>query len=288
MKWLLTVVCLALTIANGTSSAQSPVPADPPLVEIVIPLLNGLIPAHRTPVATYEWQTAPGSADPAEVRWIMVPLADHNGDWNETIDYIRNNPGAPEWSAWQTYSPPSTGMSWTSPPLNYGRYVFAVHGRDDVGNTDDVFLPERNLRRVLVSQRSTGPLLIVTGDLIDDIMTTVTTTPVTEADVAGGIPVVFCWEATGEDYGLPVTGYRYGWDVPDPDDDNAWPMPFTPFGQAVECSPGQSFANGTHLFQVEVIDYDGFKSRVPVLIQVMAPTPVESSTWGRIKSLYER
>jgi hypothetical protein len=281
----LAIAVMVLFIADPALRAETP---PPPLVEVTIPLYNGLNPASRTPVATYEWQTLAGSTDPAEILWIMVPLADHNNDWNETIDYIRSNPAAPEWSAWQPYSPPSAGTSWTSPPLDIGLYMFAVHGRDSGGITDDLFFDERNLRRVVVSLKTTGPALTVTGELIDDIVTTVTTTTVTEVGVAGNTPLVFCWEATAEDYGLPVTGYRYGWDVLDPDDDNAWPMPFTPFGQTVECSPGQSFANGTHLFQVEVIDYDGFKSRVPIRVQITAPTPVESSTWGRIKSLYKR
>ncbi len=275
---LLTLLCI---IAPASSAITVP-----PRVEITVPLLTTSNPAFRIPAATYEWQTAPGSDDPAEVRWIFVPVAEHNGDFNETENYIRNNPGAPEWSSWQTYASPSTGTSWTSPAVDFGYYVFAVHGRDDIGTVDWEFVLERNMRRILVGHRATGPLLRVNGDLIEEILTSVTVTPVTEIDVAGGTPLVFCWQATGKDYGLPVTGYRYSWDVVDPDDDNAWSMPFTPFSQETECSTEQVFNFGSHVFYVEVIDYDGFKSRVPIQVNVTAPTPTESSTWGRIKSLY--
>jgi hypothetical protein len=131
---------------------------------------------------------------------------------------------------------------------------------------------------------SAGPVLTVTGALIDDIVTSTTTTPVTVVDVAAGTSLSFCWSAAAT--GSPVVGYRYGWDILDPNDDEAWPMPFTPFGQDIECSPAMSFVAGSHIFYVEVIDNDGFKSRVPIQIHITAPVPTESTTWGRIKSLY--
>jgi hypothetical protein len=262
-------------------------PAQVQYLEITIPFANGLNPAARTPVATYEWRTLPGSPDPVEVRWIMVPTVEHNNDFNETEDYIRNNPDAPEWSPWTPYSPPSTGTSWTSPPLDLGLYVFAVQGKDGSGVVGGDFTLDRNMRRVLISNRSTGPLLSVTGEHIDDIVTTVTTTPVTEISLLPGTAVQFCWEATADDYGLPVVGYRYGWDIADPEDDDAWPMPFTPFAQTFECSAERTFTAGVHTFYVEVIDYDGFKSRVPIQITFTTSVPVENTNWGRIKSDYK-
>ena len=271
---------LSVVISAPRAETQAP-----PLVETTVPLKN-FVSAQRTPVATYEWQTATGSDDPAEVRWIMVNAADHNDDYNETEEYIRNNPGAPEWSPWQTYSPPSTGTSWTSPLLDSGRYVFAVHGRDENGNTDTEFVLWRNIKRILISSNTSGPALYVSGDLIDDISTAVTTTPVTEIDVAGGTPVTFCWKANANDFGLPVTGYRYSWDLTDPENDDDWSMPFTPFSQEVECSPEQTFAFGSHMFYVEAIHYDGFKARVPIRVNITDPTPTEATTWGRIKALY--
>jgi hypothetical protein len=280
--FVLAVVLGALCLPGLSPVAQTPAP----LVEITVPLVTSLNPAVRTPVATYEWQTLGGSADPVEVRWILAPTAEHNDDWNETENYVRNNPDAPEWSPWQPYRPPSTGTSWTSPLTDYGRYVFAVHGRDGSGNVDAEFTLDRNMRRILISRKTTGPILKVTGPYIDEIITSVTVTPVTEIDLSSGTPVNFCWEASGDVYGLPVTGYRYSWDLADPDDDDAWSMPFTPFGQQVVCSPARTFLTGVHVFYVEAIDYDGLKSRVPVKITYVPPVPAEQATWGKIKSLY--
>jgi hypothetical protein len=131
-----------------------------------------------------------------------------------------------------------------------------------------------------------GPTLEVTGDLIGPIVTNTTATPVTEINVAPGTPMSFCLTADASGYGGVVAGYRTGWDITDPDDDNAWGMPFTPFPTPTVCTTAQVFLAGSHMFYAEVIDDAGIKSRVPILAHVLAPTPVEESTWGQIKALY--
>lgn len=282
-------VLLLLVLVVLVSGADRPLVAQPSaeFLEITIPLRVGLNPAVRTPIAAYLWQTYAGSPDPVEVRWIMEPLSLHNDDWPETMDYIRNNPDAPHWSAWQPYSPPDIGTFWVSPVLDLGFYVFAVQGRDGGGVTDTDFSEDRNMRRVMVGRRSTGPILWVNGDHIDEIITNRTDTPVTEIALNGGTPVSFCWTADASDYGLIVTGYRYSWDVTDPEDDDAWDMPFTTFSQEEECSPEDVFDSGIHTFYIEVIDFDGFKSRVPIQITYTL-VPVENTTWGHVKALYTK
>jgi len=74
---------------------------------------------------------------------------------------------------------------------------------------------------------------------------------------------------------------------PDNDNDPGWEIPFTPFGQPEECSPVRVFNLGIHTFTVETIDNDGYKSRVRVEITYPGSTPVEETTWGRLKALFE-
>jgi hypothetical protein len=212
--------------------------------------------------------------DPDSVRWILVDTDWHDGSWNETLDYIRNNPNAPEWSSWYFYDAPNdSGKFWTTPPLDFGQYVFAVHGKTIDGVVGEEFDFIRNARRLLVSPRTTGPLLRVTGDLIDPIVTSTVETPPTVIDIASGTPVMFCWTADASAYGGIVMGYRYGWDIVDLEDDSAWEIPFTPFDEPEECSPIRTFFFGTHTFHVEVIDNNGFPSRVPIIINII-PGPV--------------
>ena len=98
--------------------------------------------------------------------------------------------------------------------------------------------------------------------------------------------VSFCLTADASHYGLPVVGYRVGWDVADPDDDEAWGMAFAPYPGEMVCSSPHTFMAGSHIFYAEVICYDGYKSRVPILAHIVAPTSAEPTTWGRIKALY--
>jgi hypothetical protein len=181
-----------------------------------------------------------------------------------------------------SYLPPDVGTAWTSPSMDYGAYVFAVQGRDAMGVEEQIVEPW-NARRIRIQLFETGPLLTVTGDLIDPIVTSVTTTPVTEITVGGGTSFFFCWTADASMYGGVVTGYRYDWDIVDPD---AWEADFTPFPTPSVCSTPRAFFAGVHRFDVEVVDNTGHKSRVPILIHVEPVTPVAQTTWGRVKALY--
>jgi hypothetical protein len=145
-------------------------------LEITIPLQIGINPAIRPPVASYEWRTIAGSPNPAEFRWMLISAIPFNDNYHQTEEYIRNNPDAPEWSSWQTYAPP-VGTTWTSPPTDFGRYVFAVQGRDGSGNAEQDFSLDRNIRRIMVAARSTGPFFKVKGTGIDSVMTAHPDTP---------------------------------------------------------------------------------------------------------------
>jgi hypothetical protein len=122
---------------------------------ITVPVRDGLNPVVVPPITTYRWETASGSPDPAEVRWILEPLGDHNDSWQETIHYIRTNPDAAGWYPWQPYSPPDVGTLWTTPATAGGNYVFAVHGRDAGGVPDTLFDENWNVRRIRVME---GPV----------------------------------------------------------------------------------------------------------------------------------
>jgi hypothetical protein len=253
-------------------------------LDITIPVHNAFNPCFVPPVFTYEWQTATGSADPDQVRFALVSTQPFGG-YIQTVFYLRQTPNAPEWSSWMPYLPPVGGTSWTTPSTPIGDYIFAVQGKSSDGVSED--LDElRNVMRIKVGNRDTGPLLTVTGDLIAPIVTIVTTTPVTDVNVAAGTPVTFCWTADASAYCGLVSGYRYGWDILDPDDDEQWEIDFTPLPPGGACSPPLSFHFGTHVFQIEVIDNSGYKSRVPIKLHILPPTSTKQTTWGKMKALY--
>jgi len=279
-RWMMTVLFAALTLSMiGAASAQ------PVFLEVTIPVYNGLNPASRPPVATYEWVTAAGSVDPVEVRYAFVSTLGFGNNFHLTENYLMSTPGAPEWSAWEPYAPPGTGTSVTTAPMDFGGYVFAVEGRDSAGSVESLDTT-RNMRRVQISDRTHGPLLTVTGDLINPVASVSLDRPPVIINVNAGTPIQFCWNADASTYGGTVTGYRYGWDVLDHNDDDAWAIPWTPFASTQECSPEVTFHFGSHTFAVQARDYDGFISMILVVANIDPVTPVEKTTWGRVKALY--
>jgi hypothetical protein len=97
--------------------------------------------------------------------------------------------------------------------------------------------------------------------------------------------VLFDWSADASAYGGTIVGYRYGWDITDPDDDEQWEIPWE-FG-TITSAPQRTFFFGTHVLDVQTKDDAGTVTWGSVRINVQVPTPVESSTWGAIKALYE-
>jgi hypothetical protein len=131
-----------------------------------------------------------------------------------------------------------------------------------------------------------GPLLTVTGTGISPIITDQIDTAPTPADIAAGTLVTYCWTADASAYLGTITAYRYGFDIIDVNDPDAWGVPWTAFAGEEVCSPPLVFFFGTHTFTVEVMDSDGGRSRVPIGLSIIPTVGTQPATWGRIKALY--
>lgn len=245
-----------------------------PEVTILVPRSAGLTPALVPSITTYSWSardfvnTEQEILEPDSVRYILRSV--EGNDFIGAIDYIRQHPHAPEWSDWLFYRAPNdAGKSWTTPPIDYGPYVFAVQAMDEAGAVTPVFDETYNVRRVRVSNRSTGPILDVYNEYIGTIRTSVVNTPTVIVDIPAGVPMSFSWKANADDYGGIVSGYRYGWDIADLDNPDNWEVDYTPFLSTSARSPARTFNYGTHTFNVEVIDNSSAKSRVEIKVNVV-------------------
>lgn len=85
-------------------------------------------------------------------RHALIGITSHGGTYDSALDYLRNTPDAPEWSAWVAYDAPDlSGRQWQTPALSDGRYVFAVQVRDEANATSMAIDTARNARRLFVS-----------------------------------------------------------------------------------------------------------------------------------------
>lgn len=245
-----------------------------PEITITVPRSAGLTPALVPSIATYRWSARDfinsemEIQDPDSVRWILHPIT--GSDFVGGVDYIRKHPHAEEWSDWHYYrAPDDSGKSWTTPPTDLGPYVFAVQAKDEAGAVTPVFDEHKNVRRIRVSQRSTGPILNVVNEFVGTIQTSVVNSPTVIVDMPAGVPMQFTWRASAETYGGLVSGYRYGWDIGDLSDPDQWEVDYTPFVSTEAQSPPRTFYFGSHTFNVEVIDNSGAKSRVEVKVNMV-------------------
>lgn len=248
-----------------------------PVVDVIIPRATGVEPAQVPPVTTFKWVATDFVSnelevqEPESIRTILVNTKFHGGRTQQTLDYIRKNPNAPEWTSWRNYQTAGdTGKVWTTPPLSIpDSYVFAIQAKDEAGAVNPVFDLARNVRFILVGSRSTGPILTVRNQFLGAIVTSSPNTPLSILDIPAGVEMEFEWEADASSYGGIVSGYRYGWDILDLNDPEQWAISYTPFIGRVAKSPIRTFFFGSHTFHIEVIDNSGFTSRVGVRVNVV-------------------
>jgi len=236
----------------------------------------GLTPADMPPISTFMWEafdpvdTSPDNdQDPDSVQWALVNVADHGG-YRETVDYLSTPASARDWFPWSWYRAPlDSGKSWTTPPIEFGNYVFAVRAKDEAGAVTPVLEEIVNARRIKIAPRISGPTLQVTNEFVGKILASSCDFPVTIADIAANVPVTFAMSACAKHYGGTVSGYRYGWDIIDLSDPDQWEVDYTPFVGSIATTPPRRFNFGTHTFTCEVIDNSGFCSRIEVKLNIV-------------------
>jgi hypothetical protein len=261
---------------NGGLVAMERV-AEGPYLELIVPDCDPVTTALVPPITTFRWQTLPASIDPDSVRWILLSTQWFDDDWTETLDYIRNNPGANEWFSWTSYAAPGdTGTFWTTPPLDFGRYVFAVHGKEADSTAAQDFEFGRNAVRVMVASAMTGPQVTLTSDFVGPVISSSPNTPVWSVDLTAGTPAEFCWTADASSYGGVIVAYRYAWDIVDPEDPAQWDVGFTMYDGSEVCSSARTYFCGAHTFHLEVFDNNGYFTRIPVKINCTPPPMVLS------------
>lgn len=252
-----------------------------PTVDILVPRRVGLDAAQISPNSRFSWigrdyiSNEQQTQDPDSVRWIIVPIRNFGNNWDRTIEYVRRNPRAPEWSGWIYYrAPGDSGRACTPKTLDFGGYIFGVQVKDEAGAVSPVFDEARNLRRVSVTPRLTGPILTVSNRYMGSVITASPNTPLVIIDMPAGIPMGFRFTANAAVYGGVASGYRWGWDIQDLSNPTQWETDYTPFvresdGVPVAEVPSRTWYFDSHTFHVEVMDNSGYTSRMGVTVNII-------------------
>ncbi len=247
-----------------------------PEVVVDVPPRQTLGTAQLPPVATYRWRaydyvdSRNDVQDPDSVQWALEPTRKHAGSYTQTIAYLRTPASRPSWQPWVCYTAPDdSGTTWTTPPMPFGDYVFAVRAKDDAGAVTPVLDEKYNVRRVIVSTRTTGPTFTLANPYLGALQTATCESALKILDIPAGVPLAFTLRANADWYGGEVVGYRYGWDIADLTDPAQWEIDYTPFIATEATTPGRAFYMGTHIFSAEVIDNSGNCSRIEVKINTV-------------------
>lgn len=105
-------------------------------------------------------------------------------------------------------------------------------------------------------------------------------------DVAAGTSLAFGWLGDAGGYGEDIVGYRYGWDVADPDDpaDPGWMN--VGYVADLLAAPAVSFYSGVHTLHVLVADTAGGLTRAWLMLAISPTVPVEAKSWGQLKASF--
>lgn len=135
-----------------------------------------------------------------------------------------------------------------------GYFLFFVQAKDEAGAITSHYEDGKNLRklrildglqpRMVIRERSLGTNFAGHDQVWD-------------YSIAAEQPLQLSWSATAAEYGSEITGYRFGWDILDPTNDEEWS------GWSLANTASQaSFPSGSHSFTLEARDYSGRVTRV--------------------------
>src|SRR5262245_37377919 len=258
-----------------------------PTVHLLPPVLAGtnlIVP----PVVVFHWDGRDQLdenvfVEPVASRYVIIPSRidiSHPVPYTSYPESLYTLPQGFQWSPWMPWDlPDGAGRKAVITDLEqaqgttHGYYIFAVQAMDEAGAITPVFdfqssgLNNVALIRVL---GTAGPLMVVREDELGTFTFVDGSNPL-RMQIAAGQSVAFRWSADASHYGGTITGYRYGWDILNPDNDEEW----SPWSFSNTQAPPQTFAAGTHRFQVQV--RDDTESRTEAVFELIVHVP----TWNR-------
>jgi len=236
-----------------------------PTVRIVEPAPGGLSSCRDAPrTVRFYWTTEDldiQEDDVLQTRWVLLPWSDTGGACFDETDFENQNPitdlapDDPRWSAWADYDPAmpvtSTHTFNDLDPLQPA--LFAVQARDPDGAVSTFFRWDQEVYSIQ-PRAGVAPTLSVYSAQLGFVSIDLSDGAAVEAFEGEGIS--FQWDAEVADGQGIIDGYRYGWGVTNPLDENDpnWAIDWDP---EVVASPAQILAAGVETYVVAARSADG-------------------------------
>ncbi len=241
-----------------------------PTVALRPPVLAGLNEFTAPPSIVFHFWYGEDPVDesttiePVASRWVIISTKfSISGTGDPYVSFPESLyvlPSRYEWSPWRAWDAEDgsgkraavSGLLRVGEAPGSGYYLFAVQTMDEAGAITPVFdyrTPgKNNCVRVRVTGVA-GPLLTVRENTLGTAVFVGGSTPV-EIEVGAEQPVSFRWSADGSHYGGTITGYRSGWDILNPENDEEW----SSWSVDNTSAPTRAFSGGTHLLSVQARD----------------------------------
>ncbi len=272
---LLLAGCLAGLTGCGDRPTAPEIEVLAPYVIITQPEITST-PLTYSEIIQFGW-THVDSVTVTHTRYLLSMVIDTTGAYNSGFDIIKDLNESPwryedKWSAWAEYDSRDQSAATTiigdDENLQIGYYyIFAVQAKDHRERITSQFTKNVNIRRFLVSKPA-GPHLMIYEPLLHVSAFLATNRRPVREKLPAGIPLYFQWRADADYYGGTVVGYRYGWDIADP---QTWSEPYR---AGITSIPEITFFSGIHTLTVEAIDLAGLITRGMIEIEIV-PFPMD-------------
>jgi hypothetical protein len=278
LKFALYLLPLPILLAigcGGTDIAQPTSPVPEPLLLITSPEYNYNSTIVYRPVVRFRWENI-GEREVDATRYLITECVDSTGTYDPSFDLLADlgaNPSRYDtlWSKWTAYDAPDDSGVMTiigdDEAMTLGRkHIFAVQAKDRIGNVTEEFDPTVNAREFTVYQQN-GPVLMLYEPLLAGYRFLGSWCSPKTLKIPPGLPLRFIWAGLTT-YDTEITGYRYGWDIPDLEE---WDERIA---AEITSADEVTFYSGNHTLYVEVYDLAGALTRGCLRIEV-APWPMD-------------
>jgi len=201
--------------------------------------------------------------EPDSTRVAIFPEGDNGIDSSQPVGSVLEIPDS-AWSRWRgwneledsvTHISGKSALARNLTPAGSGsdgRYIFLVQAKDEAGAVTSHYKDGKNLKMMRITA-SLYPRLYVEEPTLG--LKVATNYNAYDFTIGEGQTLHLSWSGDASHYGSQITGYRYGWDIEDTENDAEWSN-----WSLNGTNTSAAYVSGTHSVHVQCQDYSGNKT----------------------------